>query len=164
MIRKRWRLFAWSLLSAALLVLACWPLIIWWHVSNGVPLMPAAFETLLWPLAALGLGLAARGVWAACRPAVTSSGPAARPAARTIRRTPDPQRLLRRSGAGAGASLGAPFRIAPQCFCILSPRTCELEHQSTLLEIIRLCSRGDAFLSMIFIHLSQSWHGKPSTA
>ena len=108
MIRKRWRLFAWSLLSAALLVLACWPLIIWWHVSNGVPLMPAAFETLLWPLAALGLGLAARGVWAACRPAVTSSGPAARPAARTIRRTPDPQRLLRRSGAGAGASLGAP--------------------------------------------------------
>jgi hypothetical protein len=65
MIRKRWRLFAWSLLGAALLVLACWPLIIWWHVSNGVPLMPAAFETLLWPLAALGLGLAARGVWAA---------------------------------------------------------------------------------------------------
>ena len=66
MIRKRWRLFAWSLLGAALLVLACWPLIIWWHVRNGVPLMPAAFfETLLWPLAALGLGLAARGVWAA---------------------------------------------------------------------------------------------------
>ena len=29
-------------------------------------------------------------------------------AARTIRRTPDPQHLLRRSGAGAGASLGAP--------------------------------------------------------
>jgi hypothetical protein len=28
-------------------------------------LIPAAFETLLWPLAALGLGLAARGVWAA---------------------------------------------------------------------------------------------------
>jgi len=38
---------------------------IWWHVSNGVPLIPAAFETLLWPLAALGLGLAAHGVWAA---------------------------------------------------------------------------------------------------
>ena len=33
--------------------------------EQSVPLMPAAFETLLWPLAALGLGLAARGVWAA---------------------------------------------------------------------------------------------------
>jgi hypothetical protein len=65
MIRNRWRLFAWSLLGAALLVLASWPLMIWWHVSNGVPLIPAAFETLLWPLAALGLGLAAHGVWAA---------------------------------------------------------------------------------------------------
>jgi hypothetical protein len=65
MIRNRWRLFAWILLGAALLVLATWPLIIWWHVSNGVPLIPAVFETLLWPLAALGLGLAAHGVWAA---------------------------------------------------------------------------------------------------
>jgi hypothetical protein len=46
MIRNRWRLFAWSLLGAALLVLASWPLMIWWHVSNGVPLIPAAFETL----------------------------------------------------------------------------------------------------------------------
>ena len=64
MIRKPWRLLAFSLLGSALLVLACWPLMIWRHVSNGVPLMPAAFETLLWPLAALGLGLAARGVWA----------------------------------------------------------------------------------------------------
>ena len=58
MIRNRWRLFAWCLLGAALLVLASWPLMIWWHVSNGVPLIPAA-------LAALGLGLAAHGVWAA---------------------------------------------------------------------------------------------------
>jgi hypothetical protein len=33
---------------------------IWRHVSNGVLLMPAAFETL----AALDLGLVARGVWA----------------------------------------------------------------------------------------------------
>jgi hypothetical protein len=65
MIRNRWRLLAWSLLGAAILVLASWPLLIWWHTSNGVPLIPAAFETLLWPLAALGLGLAARGVWAA---------------------------------------------------------------------------------------------------
>jgi hypothetical protein len=65
MIRNPWRLFAWSLLGAALLVLASWPLTIWWHMSNGVPLIPAAFETLLWPLAALGLGLAAHGVWAA---------------------------------------------------------------------------------------------------
>ena len=51
----------------------------------------------------------------------------------------------------------APF----QCFCILSPRTCELEHQSTLLGIVRLCSSAEAFLRMIFIHLSQSSHGKP---
>ena len=58
-------LVCWILLGAALLVLATWPLIIWWHVSNGVPLIPAVFETLLWPLAALGLGLAAHGVWAA---------------------------------------------------------------------------------------------------
>jgi len=65
MIRNRWRLLLWSLLGAALLVLASWPLMIWWLVSNGVPLIPAAFETLLWPLVALGLGLAARGVWAA---------------------------------------------------------------------------------------------------
>ena len=36
MIRNCWRLFAWNpLLGAALLVLATWPLIIWWHVSNG---------------------------------------------------------------------------------------------------------------------------------
>ena len=48
-----------------------------------------------------------------------------------------------------------------QCFCILSPRTCELEHQSTLLGIVRLCSSAEAFLRMIFIHFSQSWHGKP---
>jgi hypothetical protein len=65
MIRNRWRLFLWCLLGAALLVLASWPLMICWHVRNGVPLIPAAFETLLWPLAALGLGVAARGVWAA---------------------------------------------------------------------------------------------------
>ena len=49
MIRNRWRLFAWSLLGAALLVLVSWPLMIWWHLSNGVPLIPAAFEPLLWP-------------------------------------------------------------------------------------------------------------------
>ena len=65
MSRNRWRLFAWSLLGAAMLVLASWPLLIWWYTSNGLPLIPAAFETLLWPLVALGLGLAARGVWAA---------------------------------------------------------------------------------------------------
>ena len=34
------------------------------------------------------------------------------------------------------------FRNAPQCFCILSPRTCELEHQSTLLGIVRLQQSG----------------------
>ena len=48
-----------------------------------------------------------------------------------------------------------------QCFCILSPRTCELEHQSTMLGIVRLCSSAEAFLRMIFIQLSQSWHVKP---
>jgi hypothetical protein len=53
------------------------------------------------------------------------------------------------------------FRNAPQCFYILSPRACELEHQSTLLGIVRLCSRAEAFLRLIFIHLSQSWHDKP---
>jgi hypothetical protein len=33
---------------------------------------------------------------------------------------------------------------------------CELEHQSTLLGIVRLCSRAEALLRLIFIHLSQS--------
>ena len=58
MIRKHWRLFAWSLFGAALSVLACWPLMIWWHVSNGAPLMPARYGHSL--LSALGLH--ARGV------------------------------------------------------------------------------------------------------
>ena len=41
---------------------------------------------------------------------------------------------------------------------ILSPQD---EHQSTLLGIVRLCSRAEALLQLIFIHLSQSWHDKP---
>jgi hypothetical protein len=62
--RKRWHIIAWSLFAVALLVLACWPLMIWRHVKNGMPLSPAVFETLLWPLAALALWLAARVIWA----------------------------------------------------------------------------------------------------
>ena len=103
----------------------------------------------------------------------------ATPAARTIRPTSDPLQPVRRSWIGAGPPLGVPsalrrnafclsretcglqFLASFQCFCILSPRACELEHQSTLLGIVRLCSSAEAFLRMIFIHFSQSWHGKP---
>jgi hypothetical protein len=62
--RKHWHIVAWSLFGIALLVLACWPLMIWRHVKNGMPLSPAVFETLLWPLAALAFWLAVRGIWA----------------------------------------------------------------------------------------------------
>ena len=51
---------------------------------------------------------------------------------------------------------GLQFLASFQCFCILSPRICELEHQSTLLGIVRLCSSAEAFLRLIFIDLSQS--------
>jgi hypothetical protein len=51
------------LFGIALPVLACWPLMIWRLVKNGMPLSPAVFETLLWPLAALTLWLAARVIW-----------------------------------------------------------------------------------------------------
>jgi hypothetical protein len=62
--RKHWQIVAWSLFGIALLVLACWPLMIWGARKNGMFLSPAAFETLLWPLAALAFWLAARCIWA----------------------------------------------------------------------------------------------------
>ena len=52
------------LIGIALLVLACWPLLIWGHVKNGIPLSPAVFETLSLPFAALALWLGARVIWA----------------------------------------------------------------------------------------------------
>ena len=36
MVRNRSRFFTWSLLGAALFVMASWPLMIWWHVGDGV--------------------------------------------------------------------------------------------------------------------------------
>jgi hypothetical protein len=61
---KRWgRILAWCFLGVSLLPLAKWPVMIWWHVSHGMPLAPAVLETLLWPLGALILWLVARASW-----------------------------------------------------------------------------------------------------
>jgi hypothetical protein len=65
--RKHWQIFAWSLFGIALLALSCWPLMIWRQAKNGMPLSPAMFETLAWPLAALAFWLVARGICAFLR-------------------------------------------------------------------------------------------------
>ena len=96
MIRNRWRFFAWSLLGAALLVLASWPLMIWWHVSNGVPLMPAAFETRYGHSlpSALGLQRTASGPpWSMAE--LCLSPCADRPRLRALRRSPNARAALR---------------------------------------------------------------------
>jgi hypothetical protein len=41
--------------------MAAWPMMVWWHVNNGLPLGPAMLETLPYPLGALFLWIIARG-------------------------------------------------------------------------------------------------------
>jgi hypothetical protein len=63
------------------------------------------------------------------------------------------------SRGACGLQFLAPFR----CFCILSPRSCELAQQIAILRVFRLRSGAEAFLRLILIYLSQSWHAVPQT-
>ena len=104
----------------------------------------------------------------------------AAPAARTIRPTSDPiQPVLRRSWVGAGAPLGVPSAPRLNAFafrgelagCNSWPRfnaSASSRHALASLSIKARClgssafaAAAEAFLRLIFIHLSQSWHGNP---
>jgi hypothetical protein len=52
---------AWVFFGFAVLCLAAWPMMVWWHVNDGLPLGPAMLETLPYPLGALFLWTIARG-------------------------------------------------------------------------------------------------------
>ena len=96
--------------------------------------------------------------WARCR------------ASRALASLPDVARRAKSGGAPSATRLklsfdthlrDRQFLASSQTFRILSPLTCELEQQIPLLGIVRLRSRADAVLRMIFIQLSQSWHVSP---
>jgi hypothetical protein len=60
---KRWgEVLCWVFFGVAILLLAAWPLMIWWHVNNGTPFVPATLETLPFPLGAIFFWIIARGL------------------------------------------------------------------------------------------------------
>ena len=60
---KRWGdMLAWVFFGFAVLSLAAWPLMVWWHVTTGTPAVPAMLETLPYPLGAIFFWIVARGL------------------------------------------------------------------------------------------------------
>ena len=60
---KRWGdILAWVFFGFAVLSLAAWPLMVWWHVTTGTPAVPAMLETLPYPLGAIFFWIVARGL------------------------------------------------------------------------------------------------------
>ena len=54
-------ILAWVFSGLAVLSLVAWPLMIWRHVSNGLPVAAATLETLPYALRALLFWIIARG-------------------------------------------------------------------------------------------------------
>jgi hypothetical protein len=54
-------ILAWVFSGLAVLSLVAWPLMIWRHVSNGLPVAAATLETLPYALGALLFWIIARG-------------------------------------------------------------------------------------------------------
>jgi hypothetical protein len=58
---KRWgEVLCWVFFGVAILLLAAWPLMIWWHVKGGAPFVPAMLETLPYPLGVILFWIIAR--------------------------------------------------------------------------------------------------------
>jgi hypothetical protein len=55
-------IFAWVFLGLAVLCLVGWPIAIWRHVSNGLPIVAAILETLPYPLGTLFFWIVGRGL------------------------------------------------------------------------------------------------------
>jgi hypothetical protein len=60
---KRWAdILAWLFVGLAALCLAAWPIAIWRHVNNGLPVFPAILEALPYLLGAFFFWIAGRGL------------------------------------------------------------------------------------------------------
>ena len=55
-------IFAWVFLGLAVLCLVGWPIAIWRHVNNGLPIIASILETLPYPLGALFFWIVGRGL------------------------------------------------------------------------------------------------------
>jgi hypothetical protein len=55
-------IFAWVFLGLAVLCLVGWPIAIWRHVNNGLPIVASILETLPYPLGALFFWIVGRGL------------------------------------------------------------------------------------------------------
>ena len=55
-------IFAWVFLGLAVLCLGGWPIAIWRHVNNGLPIVASILESLPYPLEALFFWIVGRGL------------------------------------------------------------------------------------------------------
>ena len=61
-LKRLGNILAWAFFGLSVLSLVAWPLMIWWHVNNGTPFVPATLETLPFPLGAIFFWIIARGL------------------------------------------------------------------------------------------------------